>query len=218
MLLSSSSVSALRRCPTSAATALAVRAPFSTSAVAHGSRLRVTGRPGTRADSVQRVTATEVSALPSTPLAPTPIKLKAKSVPKLLPAVAKLADGTTVHVNAGAYEPQFSRSDLPPVSHRFAATSLAGPGADPIDGTTATRLAADQVVEMRALRAQDPETWTVRALAKKFGVSGIFVSRSAPCPEPRALALAVAEQERVARLPPSTLQHIRDRQRRRALW
>ncbi|ORZ32719.1 mitochondrial ribosomal protein subunit L20-domain-containing protein [Catenaria anguillulae PL171] len=142
--------------------------------------------------------------MPAKPLEPLPIKLKAKSLPKLLPHVAKLSDGTTIHLNSAAFEPVFDRGNLPPTSHKFAPTKKV--------------LTAAEIQEIKALRAQDPDQWTVRKLAAKYGVSGIAISIVAKCPEQRAAKLAEVEAERVARLPPSTLQHIRDRQRRRELW
>ncbi|KAJ3353521.1 hypothetical protein GGF32_002967 [Allomyces javanicus] len=156
--------------------------------------------------------------LPSTPLPPTPIKLKPKSLPKLNAAVATLPDGTTVHLNSAAYAPVFDRATLPPPSHNWAPTSLASARADPIEPRTATRLTDEQITEMRALRAQDPETWTVRKLAAKFGVAGVFVSMAVRCPEARVQQLAEREAYRMSRLPATTMQQIRDRQRRRALW
>ncbi|KAI9189156.1 hypothetical protein H9P43_000584 [Blastocladiella emersonii ATCC 22665] len=160
----------------------------------------------------------EISLMPTKPLAPLPIKLKAKSLTKLQPAVATLADGTTVHLNAAAYAPQFTRETLPPPSHKFAATSLAAPGADPIEPRVRKDLSLAEISEIRALRTSDPDTWTVRKLAAKFGVSGVFISMVARCPPARLASLAAVEEERVARLPPSTLHHIRERQRRREQW
>ncbi|KNE59744.1 hypothetical protein AMAG_05209 [Allomyces macrogynus ATCC 38327] len=156
--------------------------------------------------------------LPSQPLPPTPIKLKPKSMPKLKPAVATLPDGTTVHLNSAAFAPVFDRATLPPPSHTWAPTSLARDRADPIEPRAATRLTEEQITEMRALRTQDPETWTVRKLAAKYNVAGVFVSMAVRCPEERLSQLAEREAYRVSRLPATTMHHIRDRQRRRALW
>lgn len=44
-------------------------------------------------------------------------------------------------------------------------------------------LTAADIKEMKQLRQEDPETWTVNKLAEKFGCSVIFVKMAAPAPE-----------------------------------
>ncbi|KNE71792.1 hypothetical protein AMAG_20445 [Allomyces macrogynus ATCC 38327] len=67
-----------------------------------------------------------------------------------------------------------------------------------------------------------PKTWDGGAKfggqIQMFNVAGVFVSMTVRCPEARLSQLAEREAYRVSRLPATTMQHIRDRQRRRALW
>ncbi|CEI67297.1 hypothetical protein FVEN_g5799 [Fusarium venenatum] len=44
-------------------------------------------------------------------------------------------------------------------------------------------LTAADIKEMKQLRQEDPETWSVNKLAEKFGCSVIFVKMAAPAPE-----------------------------------
>jgi hypothetical protein len=83
-----------------------------------------------------------------------------------------------------------------------------------------TRLAREQVQEMKDLRQSDPDTWTVMALAKKFQVPPTVVMQLAglhPLSE-RRVKVQQEEDDRFSRLRLTKKVTIVDRIRRKAKW
>lgn len=78
-------------------------------------------------------------------------------------------------------------------------------------------LTAEQLEEMRALRSQDPDTWTTARLAKKFDCSMFFVRMVAKNGEKAARVKAEHEAVR-ERWGPRRRMAREDRKRRIALW
>ncbi len=78
-------------------------------------------------------------------------------------------------------------------------------------------LSADQVKEMRALRAEDPLTWSVAALARKFGCSAVFVQIAAPAPASHTAWLEEQQRKREARWGTKKTAAREDRKRRAEL-
>ena len=71
-----------------------------------------------------------------------------------------------------------------------------------------------EVEEMKRLREEDPITWSVNALAKKFDCSTIFVKMAAPAPAEHTKWLAEKLERRKARWGPMRTQAREDRKRR----
>ncbi|KAL7750176.1 hypothetical protein RI367_004349 [Sorochytrium milnesiophthora] len=145
------------------------------------------------------------------------IKLGERSRTKPTPIVGRLADRSTVHLMP-LYQPRASNSStndsvkkLPPLSHKH--ISHRGPQDKPYE-----KLSLVQLGMLRELRLTDPDTWTVRKLAKKFNVLPLFVSIAVRCPEARLGQLQDAEEKRVAGLSDKVKEHISIRQQRRAQW
>ncbi|KAG9255740.1 mitochondrial ribosomal protein subunit L20-domain-containing protein [Emericellopsis atlantica] len=68
--------------------------------------------------------------------------------------------------------------------------------------------------EMRKLRAEDPLTWTVTALARKFDCSTIIVRTVAPPPKGHLEWLKAKEERRIARYGPAKLKAKAERKMR----
>lgn len=88
-------------------------------------------------------------------------------------------------------------------------------------------LSADELVELRALRLEAPQTHSISALAKRFGVSPGYVARhqrDGRSMEGKTQALALADrQDRIVALHAAQSGHLRElriaeRRARRALW
>ncbi|KAK0387305.1 hypothetical protein NLU13_5618 [Sarocladium strictum] len=77
-----------------------------------------------------------------------------------------------------------------------------------------SHITAQDVAEMKRLRAEDPVTWSVNALAKKFECSTIFVKMAAPASEEHTQWLAEKLERRKARWGPMRSQAREDRKRR----
>ncbi|KAM0242981.1 hypothetical protein ACHAP5_007012 [Fusarium lateritium] len=60
-------------------------------------------------------------------------------------------------------------------------------------------LNAADIKEMKRLRTEDPETWSVNKLAEKFGCSTVFVKMAAPAPETHLEGLKRKQERREAR-------------------
>jgi hypothetical protein len=80
--------------------------------------------------------------------------------------------------------------------------------------TPKTNITEKEVEEMKRLRAEDPVTWTVNALAKKFDCSTIFVKMAAPASQEHTQWLAEKLERRKARWGPMKTQAREDRKRR----
>ncbi|OAA70051.1 hypothetical protein LEL_09867 [Akanthomyces lecanii RCEF 1005] len=78
-------------------------------------------------------------------------------------------------------------------------------------------LSAEQVQEMRRLRAEDPLTWSVGALARKFGCSAVFVQIAAPAGPTHKAWLEEQKQKREARWGNKKTAAREDRKRRAEL-
>lgn len=70
------------------------------------------------------------------------------------------------------------------------------------------------MAEMRRLRNEDPITWGVNALARKFECSDVIVRIAAPAPEDHKKWLAEKLERRKARWGPIKTQAREDRKRR----
>lgn len=73
------------------------------------------------------------------------------------------------------------------------------------------------VEEMNRLRTEDPLTWSVNALAKKFECSDVFVKMAAPAPREHTKWLEEKLERRKARWGPIRAQAREDRARREAM-
>lgn len=80
------------------------------------------------------------------------------------------------------------------------------------------KLSATQIEEMKTLRLQDPDIYTVKQLAKKYNVLPSFVLKHTICPEERKLKLQKEEALKFEQLPISKKVRAIDRIRRKALW
>lgn len=78
-------------------------------------------------------------------------------------------------------------------------------------------LSAAQVQEMRALREEDPLTWSVAALARRFECSQIFVQIAAPAPKAHKVWLGEQQRKREARWGPKKTAAREERKRRTEL-
>lgn len=78
-------------------------------------------------------------------------------------------------------------------------------------------LSAEQVQEMRRLRAEDPLTWSVGALARKFACSAVFVQIAAPAGASHKAWLEEQKQKREARWGSKKTTAREDRKRRAEL-
>lgn len=78
-------------------------------------------------------------------------------------------------------------------------------------------LSADQVKEMRRLRDEDPLTWSVNALARKYNCSPVFVKIAAPAPKAHLAWLRGKTERQQARWGPKKTQAREDKQRRTEL-
>ncbi|OAA56901.1 hypothetical protein ISF_07417 [Cordyceps fumosorosea ARSEF 2679] len=78
-------------------------------------------------------------------------------------------------------------------------------------------LSAEQVQEMRSLRAEDPLTWSVAALARRFDCSQVFVQIAAPAPAEHKAWLAEQQEKREARWGNKKTAAREDRKRRAEL-
>ncbi|KAI8071691.1 mitochondrial ribosomal protein subunit L20-domain-containing protein [Gongronella butleri] len=111
----------------------------------------------------------------------------------------KLADGSTF-ITRQAVVPVSVQASSAPVLHRPATTSYA-------------QLTDAQISELRALREQDPRTWSRKKLAEKFNCSPLFVSMIAPSPR---TATPPATQSPTAGYRRQLI--TKNRQRRKDLW
>lgn len=75
-------------------------------------------------------------------------------------------------------------------------------------------MGAEEIVEMRKLRAEDPFKWTSYVLAKKFGCSSVFVRMAAPAPPEYLQALKEKTARKEARWGNIKTQAREDRKRR----
>jgi UDP-N-acetylglucosamine pyrophosphorylase len=80
------------------------------------------------------------------------------------------------------------------------------------------KLTQEQIEEMKTLRLQDPETNTVRRLAKNYNVLPSFVLKHTICPLERKLQIQKLEALQFEALPISKKVRQIDRIRRKALW
>lgn len=80
--------------------------------------------------------------------------------------------------------------------------------------TPQSNVTKEQVEEMKALRAEDPVTWSINALARKFQCSTIFVKMVAPATKEHTQWLAEKLERRKTRWGPMKTQAREDRQRR----
>jgi len=60
-------------------------------------------------------------------------------------------------------------------------------------------LKAEDIREMKRLRAEDPVTWSVNKLAEKFGCSPVFVKMAAPAPKSHLEGLKRKQERRESR-------------------
>ncbi|OZJ02146.1 hypothetical protein BZG36_05001 [Bifiguratus adelaidae] len=81
------------------------------------------------------------------------------------------------------------------------------------------KLTEEQIAELRRLRSQDPETWSIKRLAAKFNCSPLFVSISAPLSK-EARAKLEARRSTGSETVLGYKKRIiaENRKRRRALW
>jgi hypothetical protein len=75
----------------------------------------------------------------------------------------------------------------------------------------------EQIQEMRALRKQDPLTWTVSKLAAKFECSPVFVKLAAPASPEHVKWMKERDARREARWGPIKTRAMADRKRRREM-
>jgi hypothetical protein len=75
-------------------------------------------------------------------------------------------------------------------------------------------IGVEQIQEMRRLRAEDPLTWSVGALAKKFECSNTFVQIAAPAPPEHLEWLKEKQARREARWGPIKSKAMEERRRR----
>ncbi|TQV95271.1 60S ribosomal protein L20 [Cordyceps javanica] len=78
-------------------------------------------------------------------------------------------------------------------------------------------LSAEQVQEMRRLRNEDPLTWSVTALARRFECSQVFVQIAAPAPASHEAWLEEQKEKREARWGNKKTAAREDRKRRTEL-
>ncbi|KAJ3411946.1 NEDD8-activating enzyme E1 regulatory subunit [Chytridiales sp. JEL 0842] len=81
-----------------------------------------------------------------------------------------------------------------------------------------SKLTESQIQEARMLRQQDPDTWTVSELAKKYNTFPGFIMSIAPCPKGRKAYIEQQKREQFESLPLSKKVTMIDRARRKALW
>ncbi|TPX55314.1 hypothetical protein PhCBS80983_g05408 [Powellomyces hirtus] len=79
-------------------------------------------------------------------------------------------------------------------------------------------LTAEQIAELKSLRSEDPDTWTVVQLARKFDVAPTFVMRVAPPPKERVEVVKALERKRFEGLSIGKKMRAVDRIRRKATW
>ncbi|KAI8914016.1 mitochondrial ribosomal protein subunit L20-domain-containing protein [Powellomyces hirtus] len=79
-------------------------------------------------------------------------------------------------------------------------------------------LTAEQIAELKSLRTEDPDTWTVVQLARKFDVAPTFVMRVAPPPKERVEVVKALERKRFEGLSIGKKMRAVDRIRRKATW
>lgn len=80
--------------------------------------------------------------------------------------------------------------------------------------TPKSNITEKDVEEMKRLRAEDPITWSVNALAKKFDCSTVFVKMAAPASKEHTQWLAEKLERRKAKWGPMRAQAREDRRRR----
>ncbi|KAJ3214765.1 hypothetical protein HDU67_001210 [Dinochytrium kinnereticum] len=79
-------------------------------------------------------------------------------------------------------------------------------------------LTKEQIAEARRLRNEDPDTWTIQQLARRYNTFPGFIMRIAPIPEHRRQFLAKQREDEFNRLTISKKMTLIDRMRRKALW
>ncbi|KAL6864086.1 mitochondrial ribosomal protein subunit L20 domain-containing protein [Trichoderma novae-zelandiae] len=75
-------------------------------------------------------------------------------------------------------------------------------------------LTKEHIEEMRRLRAEDPLTWSVQRLARRFECSTVFVQMAAPAPEEHLRWLRGKMERKMERWGPKRSQAREDRKRR----
>ncbi|KAK1255415.1 hypothetical protein MKX08_009410 [Trichoderma sp. CBMAI-0020] len=75
-------------------------------------------------------------------------------------------------------------------------------------------LTKEHIEEMRRLRAEDPLTWSVQKLARKFECSTVFVQMAAPAPAEHLEWLKAKMERKMERWGPKRTQAREDRKRR----
>ncbi|KAL7901534.1 mitochondrial ribosomal protein subunit L20 domain-containing protein [Trichoderma sp. SZMC 28014] len=75
-------------------------------------------------------------------------------------------------------------------------------------------LTKEHIEEMRRLRAEDPLTWSVQKLARKFECSTVFVQMAAPAPAEHLQWLKAKMERKMERWGPKRTQAREDRKRR----
>ncbi|KAI8838405.1 hypothetical protein BC829DRAFT_447409 [Chytridium lagenaria] len=79
-------------------------------------------------------------------------------------------------------------------------------------------MSKEQIEEARRLRTEDPDTWTVQQLARKYNTFPAFILRIAPMPQQRREFLERQKEDSFNKLSISKKQTLIDRMRRKALW
>ncbi|KAI8815926.1 mitochondrial ribosomal protein subunit L20-domain-containing protein [Fimicolochytrium jonesii] len=92
------------------------------------------------------------------------------------------------------------------------------PALRPPHPASSTEITAAQLAELQKLRREDPDTWTVTQLARKFNVPPALVMREAKCPPARKRMIVATERERFERMSIARKVRAVDRIRRKALW
>ncbi|KND02122.1 uncharacterized protein SPPG_02616 [Spizellomyces punctatus DAOM BR117] len=124
------------------------------------------------------------------------------NIPTDTPRVV-LDDGSTlIHRHAAPVKPS-SEKDLPPRLRTYPKRSW---------------LTQQQIEEARTLRQEDPDTWTVQELARKYNSYPGFIMRIAPCPKDRKDMLKKQAETEFENLPLGKKKTRIDRIRRKALW
>ncbi|KAH7255414.1 mitochondrial ribosomal protein subunit L20-domain-containing protein [Fusarium redolens] len=85
-------------------------------------------------------------------------------------------------------------SPLEPIAPGKLAPKMDYPRRNPV-----YNLKAEDIREMKRLRADDPVTWSVNKLAEKFGCSPIFVKMAAPAPKTHVEGLKRKQERRESR-------------------
>ncbi|KAJ3311180.1 NEDD8-activating enzyme E1 regulatory subunit [Blyttiomyces sp. JEL0837] len=106
-------------------------------------------------------------------------------IPKAAPRT-KLDDGSVLIDIRKPFDTITKESELPPRLRTYPKRSWLSP---------------EQIAEARQLRTEDPDTWTVQALARKYNTFPGFIMRIADCPPERKEMLQRQRQESFDRLP-----------------